>query len=99
MAYGSSMVRNHLNPARDYVFNWGVYKDVRFTDIPNNYVSIIVSNPYLLDKYLAAKDLLHYHRLGLQRTAPNDAQLAAHEGTQSTTTQPNRTIRSAPPKS
>lgn len=78
---GDSAVPSHesRNPARSYLFEWGVHKGKSFNEVPDSYIRTIAGDPYLLDKYPAAKDAFDYHRPGLRRTEPTAAQRAVHE--------------------
>lgn len=67
------------NAARDYVFNFGIHKGSGFNAVPESYLKTIGGNPFLLDQHPGIKEAFDFHRPGMRRTEPTQAQVAAQE--------------------
>ncbi|CAG5181406.1 uncharacterized protein ALTATR162_LOCUS9746 [Alternaria atra] len=63
------------NPARDYVFTFGVHIGKRFTHVDDNYLKTIGGQLYkYIDKHVGLLEAFEYHRPGQARLKPAQAE-------------------------
>ncbi|KAI4674746.1 uncharacterized protein J4E84_010487 [Alternaria hordeiaustralica] len=63
------------NPARDYVFTFGMHRGERFTDVNENYLRMIGGQLYKYrDKHAGLLEAFEYHRPGQARLQPDQTQ-------------------------
>ncbi|KAL6151560.1 hypothetical protein ACJQWK_10272 [Exserohilum turcicum] len=78
----TATVSETYNPARDYVFDWGVHSGKRFTEVEDKYLRTIGGQLYrYTDKHPGLREAFEYHRPGQARLSappPQSKHTQAH---------------------